>query len=78
MGDGTYGPGVAQTISYNFKISRTEITNSQFQQFIDDAATIPTATGPPMALLRGMQAPGRNRYIGPISFLTAQTSRWWG
>ena len=37
MGDGTYGPGVSQTISYNFKISKTEITNSQFQQFIDDS-----------------------------------------
>ena len=44
MGDGTYGAyengnqtdTVTQTISYNFKISRTEITNSQFQQFIED------------------------------------------
>ncbi len=38
MGDGTYGPNptVTQTISYNFKISKTEITNSQFQQFMDD------------------------------------------
>ena len=36
MGDGTYGPNVSQNISYKFKISKTEITNSQFQQFIDD------------------------------------------
>lgn len=36
MGDGTYGPDVTQTISYNFRMSKHEITNAQFQAFIDD------------------------------------------
>lgn len=38
MGDGTYGPNpvVSQTISYDFKMSKHEITNAQFQVFIDD------------------------------------------
>ena len=38
MGDGLYGPNptVAQTISYNFTMSKYEITNSQFAQFIAD------------------------------------------
>ncbi len=36
MGNGTYGPDVSQTISYNFKISKTEINNAQFQQFMGD------------------------------------------
>ena len=43
MGDEAYGAyenadqtdTVTQTISYNFKISKTEITNAQFQQFMD-------------------------------------------
>ncbi len=37
MGDGTYGPNVSQTISYNFKMSQYEITNSQFQAFISES-----------------------------------------
>ncbi len=37
MGDGTYGPNVTQTISYNFKMSKYETTNSQFQAFINDS-----------------------------------------
>ncbi len=37
MGDGTYGPNVTQTISYNFKMSQYEITNSQFQAFISES-----------------------------------------
>jgi formylglycine-generating enzyme required for sulfatase activity len=38
MGDGIYGPNppVQQTISYNFTMSRYEITNTQFAQFIAD------------------------------------------
>jgi formylglycine-generating enzyme required for sulfatase activity len=38
MGDGTYGPNppVQQTISYSFTMSKYEITNSQFTQFITD------------------------------------------
>jgi formylglycine-generating enzyme required for sulfatase activity len=38
MGDGTYGPNpaVAQTISYNFTMSKYEITNDQFAQFFAD------------------------------------------
>jgi len=35
MGDGSYGPDVTQTISYDFKMSKHEITNAQFQVFID-------------------------------------------
>jgi len=39
MGDDTYGPnpptGITQTISYNFKMSKTEVTNAQFQEFTD-------------------------------------------
>ncbi len=35
MGDGSYGPDVPQTISYNFKMLKQEITNAQFQVFID-------------------------------------------
>jgi len=35
MGDGSYGPDVSQTISYNFKMLKQEITNAQFQVFID-------------------------------------------
>ncbi len=37
MGDGTYGPNVTQTISYNFKMSQYEITNSQYQTFITES-----------------------------------------
>jgi len=41
MGDGSYGPpadhsGLSQTISYNFQISKHEITNYQYTQFISD------------------------------------------
>lgn len=36
MGDGTYGPGVSQTLSYSFAILKREITNAQFAQFIGD------------------------------------------
>ncbi len=36
MGDGSYGPNVSQTISYNFKMGKYEITNSQYQAFIND------------------------------------------
>ncbi len=36
MGDGTYGPGVVQTISDSFKVSRYEITNTEFAGFIAD------------------------------------------
>ncbi len=36
MGDGTLGPDVSQTITYNFEISKYEITNGQFAQFIAD------------------------------------------
>ena len=36
MGDGTYGPGALQSFSYDYGISKYEITNSQFAQFIDD------------------------------------------
>lgn len=38
MGDGTYGPmpNLPQTISYSFRMSKHEVTNSQFQAFIDD------------------------------------------
>jgi formylglycine-generating enzyme required for sulfatase activity len=34
MGDGTYGPDVSQTISYSFQLSKYEVTNEQFSQFI--------------------------------------------
>jgi formylglycine-generating enzyme required for sulfatase activity len=37
MGDGTYGPGVVQTISDSFKVSRYEITNTEFAGFIADS-----------------------------------------
>ncbi len=39
MGDGTIGPNptVSQTISYNFNMSKYEITNSQFQAFISES-----------------------------------------
>ncbi len=39
MGDGTIGPNptVSQTISYNFNMSKYEITNVQFQAFINDS-----------------------------------------
>lgn len=37
MGDGTYDPNVSQTISYNFQMSKHEITNAQFQAFFDDS-----------------------------------------
>ncbi|MBN1836666.1 MAG: SUMF1/EgtB/PvdO family nonheme iron enzyme [Spirochaetales bacterium] len=38
MGDGTYGPNptVSQSISYDFYVSRTEITNEIFAEFIAD------------------------------------------
>ncbi len=38
MGDGTAGPNptVQQTISYDFQLSKYEITNAQFKQFIED------------------------------------------
>jgi len=36
MGDGTYGPNVSESLSYNFTMSKYEITNSQFAQFIAD------------------------------------------
>lgn len=36
MGDGSSGPDVTQTISYNFKMSKHEITNVQFQKFKTD------------------------------------------
>ncbi len=36
MGDGTLGPNVLQTISYNFLITKFLITNSQFERFISD------------------------------------------
>jgi formylglycine-generating enzyme required for sulfatase activity len=36
MGDGLYGPNKPETISYDFWISRKEITNAQFLQFIND------------------------------------------
>jgi len=38
MGDGVYGPmpNLPQTISYDFRMSKHEITNAQFQAFIDD------------------------------------------
>jgi uncharacterized repeat protein (TIGR02543 family) len=34
MGDGTYGPNISEAISYSFQMSKYEITNSQFAQFI--------------------------------------------
>ena len=36
MGDGSNGPNVSETISYDFKMSKYEITNTQFAQFIAD------------------------------------------
>jgi formylglycine-generating enzyme required for sulfatase activity len=36
MGEGSLGPNVWQTISYNFSISKFPITNSQFGEFIAD------------------------------------------
>jgi formylglycine-generating enzyme required for sulfatase activity len=36
MGDGSYGPNESQSISYNFKMSKYEITNTLFAQFIGD------------------------------------------
>jgi formylglycine-generating enzyme required for sulfatase activity len=36
MGDGLLGPNVSQTFSYDFFVSRFEITNSQFGRFIED------------------------------------------
>jgi len=36
MGDGTYGPNVSESFSYSFTMSKYEITNSQFAQFISD------------------------------------------
>jgi len=36
MGDDTYGPNVSKTISYNFRMSKYLITNSQFARFISD------------------------------------------
>jgi formylglycine-generating enzyme required for sulfatase activity len=36
MGDGTYGPDVAQIISYNYQISKYETTHNQYAQFISD------------------------------------------
>jgi formylglycine-generating enzyme required for sulfatase activity len=36
MGDGTFGPNVLQSISYDYSMSKYLITNSQFAQFIAD------------------------------------------
>jgi len=36
MGDGTWGPDKLQTISYQFYMSKYEITNAQFAQFVSD------------------------------------------
>ncbi|MCX7038147.1 MAG: SUMF1/EgtB/PvdO family nonheme iron enzyme [Spirochaetes bacterium] len=36
MGDGAYGPNVSESLSYNFTMSKYEITHSQFAQFIAD------------------------------------------
>lgn len=36
MGDGSLGPNVSQTISYNFSISKFPITNGQFGRFVAD------------------------------------------
>ncbi len=36
MGDGTVGPNVRQTISYDFHISRHPITNAEFAEFMED------------------------------------------
>lgn len=36
MGDGTYGPNAAQTISYKFDISQYLITNGEFAVFVAD------------------------------------------
>jgi formylglycine-generating enzyme required for sulfatase activity len=36
LGDGTLGPNVSQTISYDFLLSKFAITNAQFGRFIED------------------------------------------
>jgi len=36
MGDGTLGPNVEQTLSYDYSISRFLITNRQFAAFVED------------------------------------------
>jgi formylglycine-generating enzyme required for sulfatase activity len=36
MGDASNGPGVSQTISYSFRMSKNEITNAEFGPFIAD------------------------------------------
>lgn len=37
MGDGSYGPNISESISYNYYMSKCEITNAEFTQFIADA-----------------------------------------
>ena len=36
MGDGTYGPNISETISSSYNVSKYEITNAEFAQFIAD------------------------------------------
>jgi formylglycine-generating enzyme required for sulfatase activity len=36
MGDCTWGPGVSQTLSSNYRLGTYEVTNAQFAQFISD------------------------------------------
>jgi predicted phage tail protein len=36
MGDGSFGPNVSETVSSNYKLSKYQITNSQFALFIAD------------------------------------------
>jgi formylglycine-generating enzyme required for sulfatase activity len=36
MGDGSYGPNVPETISYSYNVSKYEITNALYTQFIAD------------------------------------------
>ena len=78
MGDGTYGPNVSQNISYKFKISKTEITNSQFQQFIDDGGyntdSYWTANGWTEKTSGGWTQPPL--WANPS--YSARASRWWG
>ena len=36
MGDGTYGPRIAETLSSDFQMSKYPVTNGLFAQFVDD------------------------------------------
>jgi formylglycine-generating enzyme required for sulfatase activity len=69
MGDGSYGPNVSETVSFDFRLSKYEITNSLFAQFIDDGGystqTYWTANGWDCKQSQGWTQPS---YWGDSSF----------